>query len=44
MDIYIIECERSACGRLHHYLVLAVVFAEELGRAALLTLEDTVEV
>ncbi len=44
VDIYIIECERSACGRLHHYLVLAVVFAEELGRAALLTLEDTVEV
>ena len=44
VDIYIIECERSACGRLHHHLVLAVVFAEELGRAALLALEYAVEV
>ena len=44
VDIYIIECERSACGRLHHYLVLAVVFAEKFWRATLLALEDAVEV
>ena len=44
VDIYIIECERSACGRLHHHLVLAVVFAEKFWRATLLALEDAVEV